>query len=75
MSERKLIVRLMITTKAWIRKNTNIKDLELDMPEQDGNLCKRKELARKPIIRLEKIHEQREHWEIEKDRRNHTSKI
>ena len=43
------------TTKAWIRNNTNVKDPEeLDMPKQDGNLSKWKELARKSIIRLEK---------------------
>ena len=50
----------MITTKAWITNNTDIKDLELDMPEQDGNLHKRKESARKPIIKGWKKYKKKE---------------
>ena len=58
-------------TKVWIKNNIDSKDLEeLGMPKQDVNLSKGKELARKPIIRLEKIREKREHWYVERDRRD-----
>ena len=43
-------------TQAWMRNNTNIKDLEeLDMPKQYGNSHKLKELARKTDYELGKI--------------------
>ena len=58
------------STKAWIRNNIDIKNLEeVDMPKQDGNLSKQKELARKLIIRLEK-YEKKESSSISKETRD-----